>query len=193
MNEALDMYANENSVMHVSAHIHPLDNKLPKTFFYNVNSCWGWGTWDVSWSNFERDPVEIKRKLLDSPDFSQKKFNRGQGNAFWDQIEANISGGLCTWAIYWHSAIFLNNGFSLHPGISLVKNIGMDNSGVHCGKSERYLNQQTTDFIDLKRIDIKEDPNITKLMEIFRNKKPQNTKPVGFVRFINKILRQWTS
>ncbi len=37
-----------------------------------------------------------------------------------------------SWAIRWYASVFLNNGLCLHPGKSLVNNIGHDDSGMHC-------------------------------------------------------------
>ena len=53
-----------------------------------------------------------------------------------------------------YAAIFEHGGLSLRPSSSLVKNIGFDNSGEHCG-SDDYYNRLIND-IDCK-IDVYPD------------------------------------
>ena len=45
-----------------------------------------------------------------------------------------IKGKNNSWAIRWHASAFLNNKLTLYPKNSLVKNIGIDGSGINCQK-----------------------------------------------------------
>ena len=170
MNQALIIYEDDERVMHVSGYIYPVKGKkLPETFFYNVNSCWGWGTWNRAWILFYKDSIKVKEALLAKDNFSQDNFNKGQGRAFWKQIEDNISGKINTWAVYWHSILFLNDGFSLHPHKSLVRNIGMDNSGDNCGVDSRYNDQDIVEYVDVKPIPVVENKYIIRYMSTYFN------------------------
>ena len=134
MNDALEVYKNEEKVMHVSGYMYPVKTKLPETLFIRPTSCWGWGTWKRAWDFFEKD-VEKQIKLIDqikgwkefTIDFSCPSFK--------DQLFLNKKGELNTWAIFWQTTVFLKRGFSLHPYPSLVQNIGIDGSGENCEES----------------------------------------------------------
>jgi hypothetical protein len=65
-----------------------------------------------------------------------------------DQIEGKND----SWAIRWHASLFLNNIYCLHPTKAIVKNIGLDNSGIHCETTD--LKQEPIDFVDIKPIEI---------------------------------------
>ena len=109
-------------------------------------SCWGWGTWKDRWNKIERDhnfyynKLQKNSKLLSS-------FNYDNTLAFHRQLEGNISGKIKTWAILWFSAVFFNKGLCVTPKFSLVENIGLDGSGVHCDETDQ--NQEIIEPINL--------------------------------------------
>jgi hypothetical protein len=136
MNEALSVYENNEKVMHISAYMYPIDSdKLPDTFFLRTTSCWGWATWSRAWKYFDKNPekclIQFDRKMIKSINFDNSK-------DLWAQVIGNKNGTMNTWAIFWYTSVFLNEGLCLHPRDSLVQNIGHDGSGVDCGVSDRY-------------------------------------------------------
>lgn len=167
MNDALSFYEKFDNVMHVSGYFHPLKDNYPNTFFYNVNSCWGWGTWKRSWNHFLWDINDLEHRLRTSKHFSLEDFNKGQGTAFSDQLEANKKGTICTWAVRWHASIYIKQGLCLHPGKSLVRNIGFDNSGTHCNTDKRYMGQSLASFIDVDPIPLKESSYVISKIKEF--------------------------
>ncbi|HWZ15524.1 MAG TPA: glycosyltransferase [Mucilaginibacter sp.] len=135
-NEALTRYADEPKVMHIGAYMYNLRNKdLPQTFFFRAATSWGWATWARAWKDFEPDAG----KLIDQ--FDTKKISRfsieGTMN-FWKQIEGFKAGKNDSWAIRWYASIFLKNGLTLNPAISLIHNIGNDGTGIHSNKENIY-------------------------------------------------------
>lgn len=160
MNDGLDAYNDIDQVMSVSSYIYPVKNSasLPNTFFYNANTCWGWGTWKRAWNYYENNPKILAEKLT-TKECDWKDFNKGQLNLFHEQLIDNLEGRLKTWAVKWHASIYLYEGFVLHPGKSLVKNIGRDGSGTNF-KSKQSL--KDTDefnenfFVPVERIELKE-------------------------------------
>ena len=68
MNEAMNIYENEEDVISVNGYIYPLKKKLPESFFIRGADCLGWGTWKRGWDLFEKDGQsllsEIKKKGL---------------------------------------------------------------------------------------------------------------------------------
>ena len=60
-----------------------------------------------------------------------KKFNLDNSYNIWEQVVKNANGSLFTWAVFWYAAVFLNNGLTIYPKRSMVKNIGHDGSGMN--------------------------------------------------------------
>ena len=67
-----------------------------------------------------------------------KKFDYDGAFRFTDMLRDQISGKNDSWAIRWHASAYLSNKLTLYPSKSLVLNIGTDNSGTNCGKSEDF-------------------------------------------------------
>jgi hypothetical protein len=57
-----------------------------------------------------------------------------------------------SWAIRWHASAFLKNMLTLYPGKSLVRNIGLDDSGTHSATTSIFDVKLSSDPIVLKRI-----------------------------------------
>lgn len=136
MNMALEKYALEPSVWHISGWNYPIDSGgLKDAFFWRFMNCWGWATWNDRWVNYEKNP----KHLIDTwTNADIKRFNlSGAQNAWW-QVKANYAGKLNTWAIFWYATIFKHNGLCLNPSISMVENIGLDGTGENCGVSNIF-------------------------------------------------------
>ena len=157
LNQSLDLYQDEKQVMHISAYYPKTSVDLPETFFYNVTSCWGWGTWDRAWKNFNPNMHELNKALNEIPDLDLRTFNGGQKNLYYDQIVQNLEGAKKTWAIKWHTSVFLNKGFSLHPRYSLVTNIGHDDSGENSWSDNPFQENTLTDTIKVSETPIIEN------------------------------------
>lgn len=139
MNDALDLYANEERVMHVSGSAYPIRSFewQGDSYFLRVPLCWGWGTWKRAWDKFEKD-----LGLMGKFDQAQiKSFNFDQTYDYWQQLEANRTGKISTWFVFWYAQTFLHQGLALFPVTSMVRNIGHDGSGVHCGATDAYDTQ----------------------------------------------------
>lgn len=132
MNTALEKYADEKKIWHITGWRDPVKRaEAGGSYFYPTMDCWGWATWADRWQYFKKDVSYYQSVFTDEMKFH---FNiEGSDPGMWSQIEANADGRINTWAIFWYATIFLCNGLCLAPTKSLVKNVGFDNSGVHCG------------------------------------------------------------
>ena len=75
INDALNLYENEDDVISIHSYIYPIKRKLPDTFFIKGADCLGWGTWERGWNLFNPDGKYlfeelIKRKLTKEFDFN---------------------------------------------------------------------------------------------------------------------------
>ncbi len=136
MNDALDYYQDKEKVMHISGYMFPVNPQgLKETFFYRSTSCWGWATWKRAWDYFEKNVDKLFREFSKK---DIKAFNLDGYCDFWQQVIDNKKQKIDTWAIFWYASVFKNKGLCLHPSVSLVKNIGHDRSGTHCGDSNIF-------------------------------------------------------
>lgn len=142
MNTALDKYAEKNQVWCITGWNENIPCKQTyDSYFLSFNSCWSWATWSDRWQYFKNDASyyvnSFDKKTI-------KRFNLGGAYDLWSQIESNYKNTLNTWAIFWYAAIFEHRGLTLWPSKTMVKNIGFDNSGEHCGDNSNIQNFDET-------------------------------------------------
>jgi hypothetical protein len=129
MNRALAQYADNEKVASIHAWNFPLTGKLPSTFFLRGADCWGWGTWRRAWEKFETDGSKLLKVLKQRK--LTKPFDLDGAYPYTKMLKNQIKRKNNSWAIRWHASMYVNDMLTLHPGESLVKNIGLDGSGVH--------------------------------------------------------------
>jgi hypothetical protein len=87
--------------------------------------------------------------------------------------------------VFWYAIIFLKNGLVLFPRQSLLQNIGMDGTGVHCDANDDYIVEISSEPIKIADI-----PVIESKEAFARHKKYFKTlQPSLFSRVIGKINR----
>jgi hypothetical protein len=157
MNDALDVYAHDDRVKHIGAYL-PLTSHsalLPRTFMARYMGCWGWATWKRAWSEARWDAAQLLREIDESPG-GRAKFDLGRTAPFSGHLEGNVRGTMNTWAVLWAASIHLQDGLCLIPGRSLVRNIGVDGSGVHFSRSSTRYEVDVATGIEVTRQPIRE-------------------------------------
>lgn len=184
MNDALNMYENDDRVGCIHAWNYALDTSKQKesTFFLKGADCWGWATWKRSWDLFELDGQKLLNEIQDKK--LEYSFNRNGTQPFIQMLEDQIAGKNDSWAIRWHASLFLNNKFCLWPTKSIVTNIGLDGSGIHSGNNE--IEQNSISFINVQKLEIKESEWF---FNAYRNINNQSIK----FRFIRRVWKQFRS
>lgn len=154
MNEALNLYLDDSRVGCIHAWNYNLDaiDYSETTFFLRGADCWGWATWKRSWSLFNPNGAFLLDSILARN--LQSDFDRRDTHDYVEMLRAQIRGKNDSWAIRWHASLFLAGKYCLQPTKAIVKNIGFDNSGIHCGTSG--VVQQPVDFIKLNNIEVRE-------------------------------------
>ena len=139
MNTSLEKYADQPRVASIHGWNFPLEGEVPDTFFLRGADCWGWATWRRAWAYFEPDGNILLSSL------NQKRLNRtfdlDGAYPYTQMLRDQISGRNNSWAIRWHASAFINDMLTLHPGRSLVQNIGLDNTGTHSVKDDSLETQ----------------------------------------------------
>lgn len=191
MNTALEKYENEKQVWHVTGWRDPVKKaREDSAFFYPTMNCWGWATWADRWQYFKKDVAYYQSVFTEEMKFH---FNiEGSDKGMWSQIEDNASGKINTWAIFWYASIFLKNGLCLAPSKSLVKNVGLDNSGVHCGTTpaqeiKHDINIKITIFPDNIVLNKKEYKKNIKFQNIMHKQIIQIIIPDNLYNLLKKL------
>ncbi len=181
MNDALDHFKEKKDIYHISGWNYPFNNnQLGDVFLWRLMNCWGWATWSDRWFLYKKN---IKETINEFTSNDIKRFNIDDTENFWNQILANESGNISTWAIFWYATIYKNRGLCVNPSKSFITNIGHDNSGTHCTSSDEYISELCmNDKIDFN-IDISESAIAIQEVKNFY----KNNKKNIFQRIINRF------
>lgn len=136
MNDGLDFYENQDQVASIHGYTYPIKQGLKEVFFLKGADCWGWATWTRAWDLFEPDGQKLLEQL--SASGLQKEFDFQGTYPYSQALKDQATGKTTCWDIRWYASAFLLNKVTLYPGISMVDNIGLDGSGVHCGENNNY-------------------------------------------------------
>jgi hypothetical protein len=155
MNEALDLYEQDEGVISIHGYVYPVDGTLPETFFLRGADCWGWATWKRGWDLFEPDGRKLLSELRQRG--LERDFDFSGASDHTRMLRGQIAGRNDSWAVRWYASAFLRDKLTLYPGTSLVHNIGLDSSGVHCRSTRAFDAELATRPLRLERIPIRED------------------------------------
>jgi hypothetical protein len=153
MNEALDKYADDDRVISVHGYLYPVKETLPEAFFLPGADCWGWATWSRGWKLFNPDGQYLLDELRTRKLISDFDYNGAYGYS--KMLEGQIAGTNDSWAVRWYASAFLARKLTLYPGRSLVRNIGNDSSGSHCGDTDVFDSEMSSTSINLSSIEVK--------------------------------------
>jgi len=166
LNDALEIYQDDVRVMHINAYMYPIDvGSKESTFFLDIQSCPGWATWKRAWNHYNHDAADHLRHF-GADEKRRLKFDIEGRARFYRQLERNAGSVEYSFAVRWYASCSRVGGLSLFPVRSLVQNIGVDGSGVHCGPSTMF-DVDATDYVPIKRIPIGEDKRIRKLVAAY--------------------------
>ncbi|MET1055183.1 MAG: glycosyltransferase family 2 protein [Pedobacter sp.] len=136
MNEALAYYEHQEQVISIHGYSYPVKDKLKEAFFLKGADCWGWATWKRGWDLIELEGQRLFDQFTDEQ--LKQEFNFENTYPYVAALEQQAKGNTSHWDIRWYASAFLRGKLTLYPGQSLVRNIGHDASGTHCGVSNVY-------------------------------------------------------
>ena len=147
MNDALEMYKDDEQVMHISGYMWPHRYRLPETFFYPVPCPWGWATWARAWQHYSDDAEALFHYWKNR----WEEFNLFGGNYLQKQLEDNYSGTLQTWFVKWYAVVLQQGATALYPGKSLVDNKGFCENSTNCYQTNKFDIDHLAESIKVKR------------------------------------------
>lgn len=137
MNQCFEKYEDDRRIYSVSGYSWPIELEKDGYDVYGCGriSTWGWGTWRNRWEEYKTDYDTLKRLKQDRV--------KSQNLALWgsdieQMLIAKLIGENDSWAVYWGLHVIEKNGVCIAPYHSLIQNIGMDGTGVHCGVTDRF-------------------------------------------------------
>jgi len=168
MNEALNLYENEERIISIHGYVYPVKAKLPETFFLKGADCWGWATWKRGWDLFESDGTKLLLGLRSNS--LERRFNFNGTYGYMRMLKNQVAGKNDSWAVRWYASALLNDKLTLYPGVSLVQNIGTDSSGIHCSATDVFNAQMSSAPIHLEHLTPEENGRCLEIMqEYFRS------------------------
>ena len=154
MNDALEVYKDEDRVMHISSYMWPHRWTLPETFFFEVPyPGGGWATWKRAWVHYSDDSEELYNYWKND----WKRFDKFGDNYLSKQLIANYQGTMRTWFIKWHAVMLRRNALTLYPRQSLTNNIGFDDLATNCYATNKFDVLDLAEYIKVKPCLLKEN------------------------------------
>jgi hypothetical protein len=184
MNEALNLYRDEDRVISIHGYNYPAEAQFPETFFLRGADCWGWATWKRGWDLFESNGRRLLDELKAKNLTHRFDFNGSYG--FTKMLEDQVNGKNDSWAIRWHASAFLLDKLTLYPGKSLVHNIGIDKSGTHCTATDIYDTELANAPIMLGNIPIEENKEAFLMISHYLN----SIRPPIYKRVIRSLKKR---
>jgi len=183
MNDALNLYATSENVASISGYMYPIEPKKFSNnyFFLKLIESWGWGTWKRAWNIFENDSLQLKKKIDEKQ--LTNEFNFESGISYYKMLTDNINGLNDSWAVRWYASTFLKNMNTLFPSKSFVKNIGVDNSGVHCSYTTVYDTLVNFDYKKLEKNHSLESLSDRLVVQSFFRK-------IKYKRYLDKVINK---
>lgn len=133
MNDCLKFYEHDEKIWSISGFTYSLRSleKYDKQVYLSYRACsHGWATWIDRWQSVDwqvSDFANLKKSLS-----ARRKFNRG-GNDLYRMLNHQMNGERDSWAIRFCYSQSKQDKLTVYPRVSLIKNIGFDGSGTHCG------------------------------------------------------------
>lgn len=165
MNDALDLYSDDEVVASIHGYNYPIEPFEQQTFFLRGADCWGWGTWRRAWQHFKPDGRSLLRQLRSAG--LLHSFDLYGAYPFSRMLYRQIQGKNDSWAIRWHASTFLRGMLTLYPSQSLVENIGHDNSGTHTALDSSFDVEVFTGPVILRQIPLAESLDFRNAIRVY--------------------------
>ena len=170
----LKKYRNNNKIMQVNGFSSSNQKSIDGATYYfsKLNDTWGWATWRRAWKFFDKNMKgykEIKKRNL----IEKHYMNKDIANWMTTYFEKSFYKKDNIWSAYWSFSILKNDGYTITPFKSLVRNIGVDGSGTS-GKYKKFKS-----YLKIKSSKIK---SLKHPKDFLYNKKYDNNFFYNFVK-----------
>ena len=128
MIQALDRYADEPRVGHVSGFNFPI-NYIPQeeAVLLPLFNSWGWATWSRSWKDFEWSPDKAMKEMRKDAGLRRRLY------PYYDMFTYYYQRNEMVWDLLWHWKLRSQNKLGVFPATSLIWCSGFDDTSTHTG------------------------------------------------------------
>ncbi len=183
MNHYLDEYEKEEKVISIHGYVYPIKANSNAPFFIQGADCWAWATWKRGWALFDPDAQKLYEAISKDKELADR-FDFGGSYPYLKMLKDQMEGKVDSWAIRWYASAFLNNKLTLYPSSTLVRNIGMDGSGTHVAKTDKFDFFEVNDSDEfLKPEKVEQDESMYQAFRRFF----KSLSPSLLKRFLNKL------
>lgn len=185
LNEALEIYKNDENVATIHSHIENIKG-LPALFFSYKSGCLVWATWARAWNEVIFDGKYLLNEIITKG--LSYKFDLNGSYLFTLMLKEQTEGKLQSWAVRAYASFFLKNMLTLYPGESMAEHIGYD-EGTHFENREKndIDGVLTTKEITAKRIPIEVNQKALRKIASFHRKR-SNRRLLVFKRRTKKLI-----
>lgn len=132
--ELLPRYANEESIMEISAENHSGRTDVNNSYVYSQNFlCWGWATWRRAWIKMDMD-MKSSPKIKIGYLIKRLGLFRGLMMKHYFMHGFKYLSSFNSWATRWYLSILSHDGLVISPGVNLAVNIGFEEGTHYSGK-----------------------------------------------------------
>lgn len=139
MNNCLNIFDRHLKIWSISGYAPPIvikkDRYINDIYLAPRGCSWGWATWENRWNSVDWEVSDYN--IFKFNVSSRLKFNKG-GNDLSFMLGDQMAGRIDSWAIRWVYSQFKHSKYTVYPVKSLVSNNGMDFTGTHSSKSNKY-------------------------------------------------------
>jgi len=148
MTQALNYYLDNDKVYVISGYSYDLfeDKKEFESYFIGRMPTWGWGTWKNRWQEYSQDGEILDR--IHSDRDAEFRLNLWGGFDLDSMFYDRMKGYNDSWAVFWALKAIELDKYALMPNKTLIKNIGFDGTGRHCGKEKFSTSELYEDIAD---------------------------------------------
>lgn len=161
MIQCFEKYKDKKRVYSISGYSWPYEAKNAHNndnYFCGRISSWGWGTWRDRWQEYEQDYTLLKKIKQNKEACRRLSY---WGNDLEQMLLDNVQGKNDSWAVFWALKVIEQNGLCVNPHQSLIQNIGMDGTGVHCGITDKFKvhfsEKRNTEFLLSDKLEVDQD------------------------------------
>jgi hypothetical protein len=131
--ELLDRYRSNPAIVHIGGVSFWASRISTKESYYfsNYNQCWGgWATWKRAWSHYDFQLSDFPNPEMDRT-LRSISHNKSEYLYWRRAFELVQNGSIDTWDYQWTYACWKQQGLSIIPTVSLIKNLGFRSDASH--------------------------------------------------------------
>jgi hypothetical protein len=138
--ELLVRYKDDTRIWHIDGSTFQKLNTEASYDFSKYCLIWGWATWRRAWNKYA---VEFQNfKEFKDKNVMQSIWEKPSVIKYWlNRFDLTDKSVINTWDYQWMYTVWINNGMTIRPSVSLIKNIGFGPDATHTHTSTKVFDE----------------------------------------------------